>query len=73
MRYTIFIQMFKLFKICLFFGNIKTAIAKENGKVMSKGESLSMVNDIIKNVRLDPTTNMPSFKFGTRKIDPLNE
>ena len=47
--------------------------AKENGKVMSKGESLSMVNDIIKNVRLDKTTNMPSFKFGTRKVDPLNE
>jgi len=53
--------------------NIFMRSAKENGKVMSKGESLSMVNDIIKNVRLDPTTNMPSFKFGTRKVDPLHE
>ena len=53
--------------------NIFMRSAKENGKVMSKGESLSMVNDIIKNVRLEPTTNMPSFKFGTRKVDPLNE
>ena len=47
--------------------------AKENGKTLSKEEALSTVNDIIKNVRLDEVTKMPMFKFGTRKIDPLNE
>ena len=47
--------------------------AKENGKTLSKGDANLMVNDIIKNVRLDKTTGMPMFKFGTRKIDPLNE
>jgi hypothetical protein len=47
--------------------------AKENGKTLSKEEALSTVNDIIKNVRLDEVTKMPVFKFGTRKIDPLNE
>jgi len=47
--------------------------AKENKQVLSKGEALSMVNDIIKNVRLDTTTKTPVFKFGTKKIDPLNE
>ena len=47
--------------------------AKENGKVLSKGEALLMVNDIIKNVRLDKTTKTPVFRFGTRMVDPLNE
>jgi len=47
--------------------------AKENGKTLSKEEALATVNDIIKNVRLDEVTKMPIFKFGTRKIDPLNE
>jgi len=47
--------------------------AKENGKTLSKEEALSTVNDIIKNVHLDKVTKMPVFKFGTRKIDPLNE
>jgi len=47
--------------------------AKENGKTLSKEEALMTVNDIIKNVRLDKVTKMPVFKFGTRKIDPLNE
>ena len=32
-----------------------------------------MVNDIIKNVRLDKTTKTPVFRFGTRMVDPLNE
>ena len=47
--------------------------AKENGKTLSKEDALLTVNDIIKNVRLDEVTRMPVFKFGTRKIDPLNE
>jgi hypothetical protein len=47
--------------------------AKENNKVLSKGEALLMVNDIIKNVRLDKTTKTPVFRFGTRMVDPLNE
>ena len=47
--------------------------AKENGKTLSKEEALMTVNDIIKNVRLDEITRMPVFRFGTRKIDPLNE
>ena len=47
--------------------------AKENKKTLSKEEALMTVNDIIKNVRLDEVTRMPVFKFGTRKIDPLNE
>ena len=46
---------------------------KENGKTLSKEEALMTVNDIIKNVRLDEVTRMPVFKFGTRKIAPLNE
>ena len=32
-----------------------------------------MVNDIIKNVRLDKTTKTPVFRFGTWMVDPLNE
>ena len=47
--------------------------AKENKKTLSKEEALMTVNDIIKNVRLDEITRMPVFKFGTRKIAPLNE
>ena len=47
--------------------------AKENGKVLSKEDALSTVNDIIKNVRLDEVTKMPMFKFGTRKINPMAE
>jgi len=47
--------------------------AKENGKTLSKGDANLMVNDIIKNVRLDKTTGMPTFKFGTRVVNPLHE
>ena len=47
--------------------------AKANNQVLSKGEALLMVNDIIKNVRLDKTTLTPTFKFGTKKIDLLAE
>jgi hypothetical protein len=47
--------------------------AKDNGVRLSKEDAMLTVNDIIKNVRLDKTTNSPVFKFGTRKIDPMSQ
>jgi len=53
--------------------NVFIRTAKDNGIKLSKEDALMTVNDIIKNVELHPSTNTPIFKFGTRKIDPLNE
>ena len=53
--------------------NVFIRTAKDNGVKLSKEDALMTVNDIIKNVKLLPSTNTPIFKFGTRKIDPLNE
>ena len=47
--------------------------ATANGKSLSSEEGNMIVNDIIKNVRLDKTTHTPVFRFGTNKIMPLEE
>ena len=47
--------------------------AKQNSSSLSKEEANMIVNDIIKNVRLNKQTNTPIFKFGTNKVMPLQE